>query len=273
MSNGDELDKAEASFEFEVTDPTAEYGCTISVELDNELNGDRNCFAPGEEFWIRIYSPVSYAIYTSGGDVRNIVRDITKQIPDPDDPEEDEFEYINFAEWQGSSSKPIWFIIEKFWCHTNLGEVRWRRKYSEMSVLYDVSTSLLGYSVLRMKYRTIFDRALIRAPIEPHDIKILVYSTDDDEPDCKAELQVAVRENCEKQRPKEVTIEVENCESEQIIPGVSVYINDEYKGDTDDGGQLYIGLMSPGEYEIRFEHADYWPSGADAVVNDTLVVD
>jgi len=271
MSSG--IDLAEASLELEIIEPEDEYGCSISIELDDDLNGGRSCFGPGEEFWIRVYSPVIYDLFLTGGGIKQRQTNIYETIPNPDDPEVDEWEYVNFANWSGSASKPIAEIIINYWCFHTLGTVRWSMGYSEMSVLKPSDSTDLGYGVLRMQYKSKFDRFLIRAPQEGHDIKIVVFSTDPDQLDCKSELQVQIRESCDTQRPKEITVQAEDCETQNGVQGASAYVNNEFRGTTDASGNLYLGLLSPGTYKIRWEHPDYWPSENDGVVNDEFVVD
>jgi hypothetical protein len=272
VSNGDDLDRAEASYEYEVVGAAA-LGCTISIELDDEMNGGRTCFLPGEEFYIKVYSPISYDIYTTGGSVRERLTGIAEDVPDPNDPNADEWEYVNFSGWEGSASKPIYDMIDEEWCFHELGQVKWTVGYSEMTVTYDADSEDMGYGVYRIQFKSRFDRIRLLAPAAGHDIKVVVFSTDDSQPDCEAELQVEIRDDCEKGRPKEVVVEVEDCLSNNAIEGVSVYISGQYKGVTDSSGQLYIGLMNPGEYTISFSHPSYWPSANDGVINDSFVVE
>lgn len=276
MSNGDQIDRAEASHTFEVRTKAVDLSCTIVMALDDDRNGDRDCFLPGEEFFVRVWSPVVYAMYTTGGGIGGSPEHtgVLEQIPDPDDPETDEWEYINFSNWQGSASRPIYSILNKHWCGTeNLGKVNWRRYYSDLWVNPPAGTTKKGYGILRIKYRTSYDIWKVKAAADPHDMKIVAYSTDPDEPDCKAELQVTIRDNCEGARPKDVTLRATDCETGAPIPEADVYVNGVYKGRTGAEGTIHIGFLRPGTYEVRWEHSDYWPSIADGVVNDSFVVD
>ena len=268
-----DLDRAEASYELEIVAP-GDLSCSINIELDDKLNGGKSCFGPGDEFWIRVWSPVAYDIYMTGGGIIERQNNVVEDIPDLNDPEtENEWEYINFTDWKGNASKPIYSITAMFWCFHSLGQVQWNQNYSELTVQPPENTTDMGYGVLRIQFKTKFNRIKLRAPQEGHDIKVIIFSTDLNQPDCKSELQVQIRDDCSAAAPKDITIEVVNCLSDNAIQGVSVYVNNLFKGITDVSGQLYIGLLKPGRYETRFEHPEYWPSGSDGVVNDSFVVE
>lgn len=283
MSNGDdilEIDVAEDSYELEVEDLEDRYSCAIVIELDDKLNAGRSCFEPGETIWVKIYSPTVYNVYLTGGGATLDNNFLLEQIPDPDDESGDDWEYINFSNWSGSATKPLWEIIEKYWCFHDLGEVAWKQRYTGLFAKEPSGSTDLGYGVLRIKYRSRYDLWKITAPTAGHDIKVIAYSTDseniDDDGDytCKSELQVTIREDCDVVATiKDITVKTANCESDEAIAGVSVYIENVFKGVTGVDGTLFVGKFGSGEYDIRFEHPDYWPSGTDGVINDTFVVD
>lgn len=284
MSNSNdllELDVAEDSYELEIADQEEDrWSCGITVELDDKLNAGRSCFEPGETFWVRVYSPVDYTLYLTGGNAFLDNTAVVVTIPDPDNNEGEEWEYINFSDWTGSTSKPIYGLIEKHWCFHELGEVQWKQSYNSLYVNVPDGSTDLGYGVLRMKYQSEYDLWKITAPTAGHDIKLIAYATDseylndDGDYTCKSELQVTIREDCDViATVKDITVKTVNCESDEALPGVSVWIEDDYKGLTGVDGTLYVGKYGSGEYDIRFSHPDYWPSGTDGVINDTFVVD
>lgn len=277
MPDDSDRDLAEDSIEFDIVSHEDDLACSISIELDNEFNGGRTCFTPGESFWVRVYSPVTYELYMTGGGKISKQSNVVETIPDPNDVDADDWEYVNFTDWSGSASKPIWSIINKNWCFHNLGTVNWRRNFNDLWVNHDSDNPDLGYGVLRIKYKSRFDRYELRAPGAGHDIKVVVYSTDVNFPNCNAELQVQIREDCVEARPKEITLQITNCVSEGTIDGVSVVITGgggySFSGVTSNGGYLYLGVLSPGIYSVILIHPDYWPSYADGVVNSQFRVD
>ena len=299
MGNGDdilEIDVATDTYELDVVDPEVDgegdrdHGCEISIELDSKLNANRTCFEPGEEFWVRVYSSTTeYDMYTTGGSATLDNSGVVSQVPDPDNIGGEEWEYVNFSNWQGSTRSAIYDVLDKYWCHHDLGEVQWSLGSNLLMVNKPEGSTDLGYGILRIKYQTKYDSWRIVAPTSGHDIKVVVYATgagnldEDGNSVCTAELQVAIREDCGMVEEEEdgvvtsairdITIKAVNCESEEAIAGVSVFVEDDYKGVTLADGTLYIGKFGSGEYAIRFTHPEYWPSGTDGVVNDTFVVD
>ncbi|KKM97876.1 hypothetical protein LCGC14_1163630 [marine sediment metagenome] len=292
MSNGDdllEIDVAEDSHELEIALEEGEFSCAITIELDDKLNAGRSCFEPGENFWIKVFSPVAtvaqdstngYILYSTGGSVTLANSNVVEQIPDPENAEGEEWEYVNFSDWSGSASRPVYGMIENHWCFHILGAVQWKQFFTDLFVRKPENSTDLGISVLRMKYQTKYDSWKVTAPTAGHDIKIIAYATGtenvDDEGNftCRAELQVTIREDCDVLATvKDITIKTVNCESDEALPGVSVFIEDDFKGTTGVDGTLFVGKFGSGEYSIRFEHPDYWPSGTDGVLNDTFVVD
>lgn len=270
-----DIDKAEASFEFDVVDEEIDLTCTITIELDDEANGGKTCFNPGDTFWVKVWSPVTYDILMTGGNTIQKQSNVVEDIPDPDDPQAEEWEYINFSNWQGSASKPIYSITDSQWCFTSLGMLRWNRDYAVLSVPSDPNE--LGYGVLRIKFKTRYDRWQLKAPQAGHDIKVVAYSTDSQYPDCRGELQVEVREDCAEARPKEITLRIVSCVSGEAVANAYIEFtgpSGSQSGYTDSGGLLYVGLLAPGTYTVtKIEHPDYWPSYNDGVVNDQFVVD
>ena len=168
-----------------------------------------------------------------------------------------------------------------FWCFHPLGEVQWRQFFNSIFVREPEDSTDLGISVLRMKYQTKYDSWKITAPTAGHDIMIVAFATGteniDDEGNfsCTASLQVSIRDDCDtaEAQIKDITVKAVNCESDEAISGVSVFIEGDFKGITSVDGTLNVGVFATGEYDIRFEHPEFWPSATDGVINDTFVVD
>lgn len=57
------------------------------------------------------------------------------------------------------------------------------------------------------------------------------------------------------------------------LPGASVWINDLYKGITDDNGFIDLGYLNPGTYKVKATKDGYQDSDKDVIANDSFTIE
>ena len=72
--------------------------------------------------------------------------------------------------------------------------------------------------------------------------------------------------------PQTVVIQAINAVTEAPIIGATVYINGTARGETNEWGEINVGLLDPGTYSLKITHEDYLPTDEDEIENDSFVV-
>jgi hypothetical protein len=272
----------------------------LSMELDEEYNNGKTCFAPGERAYFKIYASGPYrrgaTLGNSYRDAANIGETVT--------------EYISFTSFSGSASKPVWNITNYEWVGKSLGPIKILKGSNR--IITDEDEDKDGYGVILVTYDTRFNRfyhicnqeadvivyAIERGGWWPGTISDetlhpfgqdyaeteetsesgtrVVDKTDEIEETQpvlqEASLTLQYRNDCNIGE-NAVTIIVEDAMTGQVLSGASVSIDGGFRtGVTDVAGEWYAGTLTTGTHSIRVTRDGYQPTTGDMLANDEFEV-
>jgi len=254
-------DKTQGSQTVTIEELCEALSCDIAIELDEEYNDGRSCFAPNDPIYVRVFCRKTYTVKATLGNARIFASGIPQEIT----------EYVDFNNWRGSTEKPIHEITSYNWNGISLGAIRWER--GSESLVADESMAD-GYGVLELTYITAFDRWEYKSPVAGD---VIVYAigtgncvdSNGDYP--SASLTLDIDETCAEEA-NEVTIVVKDFVTGNVISGASVVIDRNFVGTTDVNGTVYAGLLAGGSHQIRTTAPGYTDSDNDLLGNDEFVV-
>ena len=232
--------------------------CYLAMELDEDYNSWRSCFAPGELAYFRVYGNISYGCAATLGRPRVDNYGVGEVITE---------EYVDFSNWTGSTIYPVHAIKNYEWIGKSLGSIHMQKGSTSLTA---DKTKQEGYGVAKMSYSTRYDRWEMTSPDEGDVIAYAVGKEDCS--DTKVSITIQFRNDCAGVQNNYVTLTFKNYITNEIIVGVSVIVDGTYRGITDSNGQIYLGLMTSGTHTLKATHPSYSGTEADLLGNDSFVV-
>jgi hypothetical protein len=236
-------------------------GCAISIELDDEYNSGRNCFAPGDTIYFRVYCTSSFNVRSTLGTPSRVDSGVSEKVT----------EYINFSNWSGNTNNPIWSVSDYTWVGISLGTLSWQRGSNTLNAEQSVND---GYGVAKVTYQTTFARYRFSSPVEGDVVVYAIGSgdcvgTDGEHPSAGVNLEI--RSNCEEDG-NNVILYFKDYKTNEAIAGAIVTVDGHVRGITDADGKLYLGYLGGGEHTVRATCSGYTDTNVDLLGNDVFVV-
>jgi len=223
---------------------------SLTLELDPERNAGASAFAPGAEVWVRAITdrPIAEKGSTRG----------SFQVSAADLRFEHEEDLVFSASKQASLGYPIYELLSATWLGRGLGQVTVSGRTA--------TAAREGYGILRLRYRVAY--SLMRLSGVSDEGPTLVWARDD--ADREGSLQIPFSMEGEEEPVYAV---VKNYCTGLPIASAQVWVDGQYRGETDQFGRIYLGMMKRGtQHDIRVTAVGFKSSDADALANDYFIV-
>jgi len=242
---------------------TESTGIELSIALDEDKNREvygenKSSFAPSERAYLKVItnSDIPYSLYSSAGTVTRSARNV------PYDYSEDvSFVLTNSAELQ---HVPYGSVSSWEWYGRNAGQPLFSGKR--------VTISSPAVAVLHCEYRILGDQAhllvLPGALIPYSEIEVVVAVQQGD-----TIASCTVNYGGSASTPQPVDLEVSDFCTDEVVTGVSVFLDGAYIGTTNSNGKIYLGMLMPGTtHQLLLTKEGYVDSDQDILHNDEFTV-
>lgn len=225
----------------------------LNVELDDEMNGDRTSFSPGENIYIRVmrHPAESYQVYTNGGTATKVGTNVNLAITD------EEMTFLQETEKQLNKRPRVGAAVTfQAACGSPGTPAVNGRK---------VSFATEKTAAFRVSYEVLFDRWRLNFPCTTGPALFVVVMGEQ-----KQSLSISIEEGI---GPREYTLIVKDYCTDAIIPAATVFLDGVEIGDTDTSGRIDLGELNPGQtYQIKIVKTGYLDSDIDVIRNDEFTV-
>lgn len=231
----------------------------LRLGLDNDANEGKTSFVPGKTAYLQIHYSSSYTYESSGGTIKVSATKIPLKIED---------ECITFA---NADTGYLSYIPDGSVAYSWVGNDGGNPTFE----LNKVSLSNPAVAVLKCSYTTLGDRLSLKFS----EIgEVVVYAALKNE---ESETSITVSfesdpedpEDPEDPTPVAYELEVKNYCTDEILSGVTVYLDEVDIGQTNASGIIALGALIPGSYHtLKMARAGLINSELDKLNNDSFTV-
>ncbi len=246
------MGEIQKEFDVNLEDYTDETDDQISIELDDETNGNLSTFDPGSDVYllIRRYPLYTYTVESGGGALQFVGAEIPIEMT----------EKLYFTK---TDSADLDYVPE--------GEIvcTWQDPAPDVNITTDgktVSLSAPAIGVLNCTYTTLVDRwRLHGVNVESEVIIVATMGEVSDNITVTFEIGSGTEAT--------VAVYLKYCDSGEAAPNMAFYVNGEYQGVSDANGLVNIGSRTVGDsLSIRAIGSGIINSENDSIQNETLTI-
>jgi hypothetical protein len=232
----------------------------VILELDDEKNEDATTFAIGTKAYLRFLSSsdAAYEITASTGTAKTEDTNIHYPIEDNQITfTNSDYGYLNYI--------PVG-SVEYEWVGNNPG-------YNPIFEGRKVTLGESAVAILNCNYSVAGDRLSIKSDVVGDVVVVVIQGSD------QVDLTVSFREpgvdDEGDPEPDPVAYELEVIDycTGEVLPGVTVYLDEVDMGQTDSSGIIALGSLIPGSsHDLRMAKSGYMNSESDKLNNDSILV-
>lgn len=223
----------------------------LSIEVDPDRNEGKFSFAPGDTVNLDVITSAAIILtFASQGSLQangSGVREVEEYIP-------------VFQEGEANLRYPP-ENFSSVWLGPDAGSVT-----VDGTTLTFESEETIGLLKVNYEIPVLFYELKDVTQVE----QIMVAMLNDDGQDDT----ILISFQAEEEQENDVTIIVRDFSSGVAVPGVEVYVDEEFKGLTDGDGKVFIGKQAQGNYDLRLVGpSPYLPSDEDGLANDEYTIE
>lgn len=232
----------------------------VVLELDDEKNEDATTFATGTKAYLRFLSSsdAAYGITASTGTAKT--EDTNIHYPIEDDQitfTNSDYGYLNYI--------PVG-SVDYEWVGNDPG-------YNPIFEGRKVTLGESAVAILNCNYSVAGDRLSVKSDVVGDVVVVVIQGSN------QVDLTVSFREpsvdDDGEPEPEPVAYELEVIDycTGEVLPGVTVYLDEVDMGQTDSSGVIALGGLIPGtSYDLRMAKSGYVNSESDKLNNDSISV-
>lgn len=222
---------------------------SLSIILDDDSNGGETSFPINSDIFLLVIHSDSYDMDKSAGILSQVGTGIVHEIT----------QQVSFGHSDSASLSHVPISIQNWdWIGDSQGSPSFEGK--------NITLSQEQTGLLEVTYRVEADRWKL---VSTEAINIVV-SAYQEQGNLRASLTVTVTDSSSTTGPYNLTLK--NFCTGEVAPSAYVWLDTSLIGQTNANGQISLGMLTPGEHQIRFSADGYIPSEYDHLNNDSFTV-